>query len=132
MNEKINAFVEKIKELYDKAVTFVADQWESNRTIFLAVCALIVCIPLILIVVLGMGSSGKDAPKPGSSTEVTDYIYLPAEPEMGKEYILSREQQAQWSDEEAQRWFVEPDGKMMNDMRAVNDKLINDLLEAVP
>lgn len=130
MNEKLNAFVEKIVELYDKAVSFVAEQWESNRTVFLAVCALVVCIPLILIVVIGTSGSKTEAPV--SEITVQDYIYLPEEPGLGNDYILSREQQSQWSEEEARRWFVEPDGKMMNDIRNVNDKLINDLLEAVP
>ena len=130
MNEKIKSVLDKIKEIWDRFLSFVAEQWDSNRTVFLAICALIVCIPLILIVVLGMGSSKKEMTI--SETVVTDYIYLPAEPEMGNDYILSREQKLQWSEEESLRWFVEPDGKMMDDMRSVNDKLINDLLEAVP
>ena len=130
MNEKVSAVIEKVKEFYEKVVSFVAEQWETNRTLLLAFCALIICIPLILIVVIGAGSSKTEEPK--SEIEIEDYIYLPAEPSMGNDYILSREQQSQWSEEEARRWFVEPDGKMMNDIRTVNDKLINDLLEAVP
>ena len=130
MNEKLQAFIDKVKELYDKAVSFVADQWESNRTLLLAVCALIICIPLILIVVIGMGKSEPETVV--KSVVIDDYIYLPEEPGLGKDYILSRNHQSAWSDEEAAQWFVEPDGQMMDDMRAVNNKLINDLLEAVP
>ena len=130
MNEKLQAIIDKIKELFDKCVSFVSDQWENNRTLFLAVCALIICIPLILIVVIGMGNSKTETVV--KSVIIDDYIYLPEEPGLGKDYILSRNPQSVWSEEEAKRWFVEPDGKMMDDMRAVNDKLINELLEAVP
>ncbi len=130
MNEKLQAIIDKIKELFDKCVSFVSDQWENNRTLFLAVCALIICIPLILIVVIGMGNSKTETVV--KSVTIDDYIYLPEEPGLGKDYILSRNPQSVWSEEEAKRWFVEPDGKKMDDMRAVNDKLINELLEAVP
>jgi len=130
MNEKMQAFIDKIKELFDKCVNFVSDMWENNRTVFLAACALIICIPLILIVVIGMGDTKTETVV--KSVTIDDYIYLPEEPGLGKDYILSRNPQSVWSEEEAKRWFVEPDGKMMDDMRAVNDKLINELLEAVP
>ena len=130
MNEKLMALIDRIKELFDKFLDFVSDMWENNRTIFLAVCALIICIPLILIVVIGMGKT--DSGTVGTSITVDDYIYLPEEPGLGKDYILSRKQQSKWDEEEAKRWFIEPDGEMLDNMRAVNDKLINDLLEAVP
>ena len=130
MNEKLRALIDRIKELFDKFLDFVSDMWENNRTIFLAVCALIICIPLILIVVIGMGKT--DSGTVGTSITVDDYIYLPEEPGLGKDYILSRKQQSKWDEEEAKRWFIEPDGEMLDNMRAVNDKLINDLLEAVP
>ena len=130
MNEKIAAFIDKIRDLSDNAVNWVADLWETNRTLLLAGCALIICIPLILIVVIGMGKSESDTVVNGVT--IDDYIYLPEEPGLGKDYILSRNTQSEWSEEEARKWFVEPDGKMMDDIRAVNDKLINDLLEAVP
>lgn len=132
MNEKIKAFLDKIKALYDKCISFLVEQWETNRTIVLASGALIICIPLILIVVIGLGGSKNDTSVSGSALEIEEYIYLPAEPEMGNDYILSRKTQSEWSEEEANRWFVEPDEKMMNDVRSVNDKMINELLEAVP
>lgn len=130
MNDKLNAFIEKIKELSDKAFSFVSNLWITNRILLLASCALIICIPLLLIVVIGMGDS--DSQPVQSQVEISDYIYLPEEPEIGQDYILSRKAQDQWEEEEAGNWFVEPDGKMMDDMRTVNDRLINDLLEAVP
>ena len=123
---------EKIKAIWNKCISFLLEQWETNRTIVLASAALIICIPLILIVVIGLGESKNDTPVTGSASEIEEYIYLPAEPEMGNDYILSRNKQSEWSEEEAKRWFVEPDDKMMNDVRSVNDKMINELLEAVP
>ena len=132
MNEKIKVFLDKIKGLYDKCISFLVEQWETNRTIVLAPAALLICIPLILIVVIGLGGSKNDAPVSGSASEIEEYIYLPAEPEMGNDFILSRNKQSEWSEEEANRWFVEPDEKMMNDVRSVNDRMINELLEAVP
>jgi hypothetical protein len=130
MNEKLRDLIDRIKELFDKFLDFVSDMWENNRTIFLAVCALIICIPLILIVVIGMGKT--DSETVVKRTTVDEYIYLPEEPGLGKDYILSRKKQSQWSEEEAKRWFIEPDGEMLDNMRTVNDNLINDLLEAVP
>ncbi|MBO4507363.1 MAG: hypothetical protein J5747_01850 [Spirochaetaceae bacterium] len=123
---------EKIKAIWDKCISFLVEQWETNRTIVLASAALLICIPLILIVVIGLGGSKNDAPVSGSASEIEEYIYLPAEPEMGNDFILSRNKQSEWSEEEANRWFVEPDEKMMNDVRSVNDRMINELLEAVP
>ncbi len=130
MNDKLIAFVEKVRELSDKAFSFVSDLWETNRVLLLASCALIICIPLILIVVIGM--NGSETQVVANQVVIDDYIYLPEEPALGNDYIMSRSKQDQWSEEEARKWFVEPDGKMMNDMRTVNDRLINDLLEAVP
>ena len=123
---------EKIKAIWDKCISFLVEQWETNRTIVLASAALLICIPLILIVVIGLGGSKNDAPVSGSASEIEEYIYLPAEPEMGNDFILSRNKRSEWSEEEANRWFVEPDEKMMNDVRSVNDRMINELLEAVP
>ncbi|MCR4712895.1 MAG: hypothetical protein K5751_00780 [Treponemataceae bacterium] len=130
MNEKLRDLIDRIKELFDKFLDFVSDMWENNRTIFLAVCALIICIPLILIVVIGMGKT--DSETVVKRTTVDEYIYLPEEPGLGKDYVLSRKKQSQWNEEEAKRWFIEPDGEMLDNMRTVNDNLINDLLEAVP
>ncbi|MCR4938474.1 MAG: hypothetical protein K5930_00025 [Treponemataceae bacterium] len=130
MNDKLSAFVEKVRSVSDKMYSLVSSLWATNRTLLLASCALIICIPLILIVVIGIDDSEPEAVK--SDTTIGDYIYLPEEPGLGSDYVYSRNKQNHWTEEESLEWFVEPDGKMMNDMRTVNDRLINDLLEAVP
>lgn len=130
MNEKLESIKDRITDLFSRFIDFIASQWESNRLLFCSACGVLVCIPLLLIVVIG--SNGSRTEPVQSSAVVEDYIYLPDELEMGKDYVMTREPEKQWSEEEVRQWFQEPDGKMMNDIRKVNDKLIEDLLEAVP
>ena len=56
----------------------------------------------------------------------------PAEPQIKKDFYVSREQKEKWSDEEIAEWFMIPNEYMIEKLHEDNKKLIQKLMEGSP
>ncbi|MDR2897213.1 MAG: hypothetical protein LBU99_00245 [Spirochaetaceae bacterium] len=124
LRESISDFVS------DKLGDFIA---EHRQTVIIAAAA--VCLFLLLLsIVLYMTAGGKgDAAYPLTSVPVSaEEILFPPEPGAASGLILSKEPGAPWGDAELERWYTEPDGTMLEDLKQSNDALISNIWEMIP
>ena len=56
----------------------------------------------------------------------------PAEPQIKKDFYVSREQKEKWSDEEIAEWFMIPNEYMIEKLHEDNKNLIQKLMEGSP
>ena len=47
-------------------------------------------------------------------------------------YYFSRDTKKSWTTEDAEQWFSEPNGVLLNELENKNTKKVKDILEAVP
>ena len=59
-------------------------------------------------------------------------LVAPEPPSTPDEYYLVRPKDYTWTEQDIDRWFSPPDEQLLDALRAANDELISDLLEAAP
>lgn len=48
------------------------------------------------------------------------------------DYYINRPPKSQWTEEEKERWFTEPEGELLENLHDTNDSVINHILEIAP
>lgn len=59
-------------------------------------------------------------------------LFLPEGPSVPKGYSISHETKDHWEKSDAEQYFSMPDGKILDDLKKANEKLINDIVGSAP
>ena len=123
----------------DAIVEFI----EARKHLILVFCAgLLLLIALLLGIALFAGkASGKDASSridPAKLAAMKEEafapgdLFYPSEPLAVPGVQLSRSPKAQWTADDARRWYTVPDALSMEQLRRAGRSRIDALLESVP
>ena len=90
---------------------------------------------LIAVIIITVGESNLFKKKKLSFDEnftLHQPLVAPEPPSTPDEYYLVRPKDYTWTEQDIYRWFSPPDEQLLDALRAANDELISDLLEAAP
>ena len=90
---------------------------------------------LIAVIIITVGESNLFKKKKLSFDEnftLHQSLVAPEPPSTPDEYYLVRPKDYTWTEQDIDRWFSPPDEQLLDALRAANDELISDLLEAAP
>lgn len=125
-------------EALENVLQKVRDFFHENSRLKITVVVLIIFMTAAAFIsaVIESFSSASAVKKTGIKTGVpfkaTDDFFLPPEKELTDSYYFSRETDSAWSQEESDRWFTPVDKKIIDDLDAANDKIIDDIIGAAP
>lgn len=127
--------------MIDRAV--IVEFIETRKHLLLGLCAgLLLLIALLLGIALFSGkSSGNDTASRIDPTKLAAMkedafapgeLFYPSEPLIAPGVQLSRLAKAQWTADDARRWYTVPDAASMDLLRRAGQRRIDELLESVP
>ncbi len=123
----VKEIIKKLKEIFS-----TENIVNAARNFYVMISAFVILVVLLLILIFshGSGKSSKKSVLPTAT--LRDDLILPDEPGIKQEFQYYHLQKTKWNDEDAEKWFVKPNSQMMEELSTSNDKLISDVLEAVP
>lgn len=105
---------------------------ENRKKVLISAFGILLFLVVILILIMCLSPKKEEAQLPENEYEITEYFYSPSSPEISDDYMYSRVPKQKWSEEEANEHITLPTEKMLDELKAANDKLIKDILEASP
>lgn len=105
---------------------------ENRKKVLIMAFGILIFLLIILILIMCLSPKKEEAQLPENEYEITEYFYSPSSPEISDDYMYSRVPKQKWSEEEANEHITLPTEKMLDELKAANDKLIKDILEASP
>ena len=115
------------KEIFSKVKDFVQEHKLQSMMILLLLC-------LLILLCLLMSFSKKDKnvlPEQPYPYSLIHSYENPIDKETDS-YYFSRDTKKSWTTEDAEQWFSEPDGVLLNELENKNTKKVKDILEAAP
>jgi hypothetical protein len=125
----------KLVNLPAKINVFLLKNPLRKTAILLVVFCIFLCVLFFLLI---RGCSNPQHNQSSADTAIPEFqelanpLILPDEPELADEYYLSRTQQLYWGKEEIDRWYFIPDDALLQQIRDINAKKMQSLLEAAP
>ena len=114
----------------------VRDLIDENRKLALAVAGGLILILVLLLILLIMSENKKTAAKNSaieSKKLVLDQpLLVPDGPTVPNGYITSRTTEKNWSENDVEQWFTQPDKEEVEKLGEANDRIINEIIGAAP
>jgi hypothetical protein len=135
--EFFDTLIKKIQEAVSGATAWFSAQKKSPFTlVVLGLLVVFLVGGIIAIAVSSNAGTVKNAQsKQQGSNEPLTFIHPPlppSEPRIQNEYRLFRPRRGEWDTKEAEQWFTQPGGAMLEQLHNSNRSTINNLLEAAP
>lgn len=104
---------------------------ENRKFVLIGLCILII---LLLIALFFSITSDRDKNQEDIKLnyELKREFALPKEPGFYDDFYLSREKKDFWTEEDVEKYFENPDDKLLEQLRDSNEKLNEKIFEAVP
>lgn len=104
-----------------------------NHKNFVLICfSLLVLLVFILLIFSLSNKDDKTIETPEKKIELTQPMLIPSEPTLSEDFYLSREPDEKLSSEDVERWFVDPNKELIEQLRKENSKKSEEILKAVP
>lgn len=122
----------EISEIVDDIKTNISDTI-SEKPHIVAVAAGILLLFVAALGILAWQTSGrKKTPKPADSFKADAPVLPPDAPNVENSYYQYRKTQKKWTEGEVLEFFASPDESTMESLEKANEKIADEITEAVP
>lgn len=105
---------------------------EEKPVLFALLCLICILFLIGLIILLIQNTPEHSTVRESEHFEADAPVIIPDQPQIEKQYYLSRETSGKWSRKESDKWFTYPEEDVMKDLKESNDKMVQDILGAAP
>lgn len=127
--------IEKVREKFNIIRIEVYAFISEHKIAALAFLGGILLVSILGIVLIAFTSSADKKQKIPYTAPIDlkfEELFLPGEPGVQMDLLFSHERKFQWDETELNRWFVEPDDALFQELQEANKKIIGDVLQSVP
>lgn len=121
-----------IQEYIDRTKEYI----DENRNIVLIVAGgLLAVLVLILILMIASDQKSRAAKKAAIDPKklvIDQPLLVPDGPTVPNGYITSRTTEKNWSENNVEQWFTQPDQTEVEKLGEANDRIINEIIGAAP
>lgn len=104
---------------------------ENRKLVLISLCVLIIVLMIALFFSIKIDKN-NDQEIINLNYELKNEFVVPEEPGFYNDFYLSREKNEFWSEEDANKYFENPEGNLLEQLRDSNENLKNKIFEAVP
>lgn len=107
--------------------------FREKPVLFWVTVLILIFFLFALIILFIQTAPEKIQPVPEIETvQLKNEPFTPDEPQIEKDYYLSRKKETNWDKTEAEQYFSEPDEKMMAELEKTNDAFIREITGVAP
>lgn len=96
-----------------------------------SICGFVLAM-LLLSVILSFSSKPKPENLENIVPPLEEPLIMPKEPGMNGSFQYYREQKSEWTKEDVDKWFTQPDDSMIVEIEDANNTIISDILGVAP
>lgn len=133
---------DKIKSIKDSIASFVKEGdfvtniqsvlLEDKRKLIIVCGCLLLILLIALLILVGKVGRGKKTPSIIETLTLQETPLMPSSSIESEDYIISRKKEDQWSESDVREWWTEPGDKEVRKIEQINDRVVQDLIEAAP
>ena len=98
----------------------------------LGIILLLAACALMILTARSFTKKKKALPVVQAEFQSEDEFIPPSNIKLTEDYYFSREPKENWTREEIDRWFSKPNKVNMNELKQANDRLVEEIIGAVP
>jgi len=120
-----------VQEMIDNFQDFLLE----NKKKTIAVCGILIFMTFCAVIALCISETKSSKKGTGSQEEklvLDQALLVPPAPQVPEGYITTRKTEKNWSEEEIEKWFTQPDEAEVEQLGLANDRIIQEIIGAAP